>query len=113
MKIWHDRETGLVWELKTPKSVKLKYNWADAHSYAEVLNDEKFGGYNDWRLPTKEELKGLLAKKENIGLHRSWYWSSSSDKFSKLYMWSVDFCCGFVFGNSKDYQNHVICVRGV
>ena len=53
MKIWHDIETGLMWELKTPKSVKLKYNWADAHSYAEILNDVMFGGFNDWRLPTK------------------------------------------------------------
>lgn len=81
---WHDPETNLTWELKTPENVNhryvmkkeyIKHAWSpesltddvkDAQSYAEKLNNQNFGGFSDWRLPTLDELKDLYSKREII-----------------------------------------------
>lgn len=51
-----DNKTGLMWSKTTSKS---KMSWEDAKTYCDVLNK---GGYDDWRLPTKNELLLLVNK---------------------------------------------------
>jgi len=57
-----DRTTGLMWE-KGGFSSTLYY-WK-AEKYVSSLNKEKFLGYDDWRIPTLEELCSLLEQKVN------------------------------------------------
>jgi hypothetical protein len=57
-----DRATGLMWE-KGGSSSLLRY-WK-AEKYVSRLNREKFLGYNDWRIPTLEELCSLLEREKN------------------------------------------------
>jgi hypothetical protein len=57
-----DRVTGLMWE-KGGSSSAVRY--ADAQQHVSRLNKEKFLGYEDWRIPTLEELCSLLEPKLN------------------------------------------------
>lgn len=51
-----DTQTNLLWAAKdNGKNI----NWTDAKFYCENFNG---GGYKDWRMPTKDELKGLYNK---------------------------------------------------
>jgi len=73
-----DRATGLMWEKGGSSSV---IHFLKAKKYVSRLNKEKFSGYNDWRIPTLEELCSLLEQKVNDrGHHIS---SSFKDKQSK------------------------------
>ncbi len=55
-----DTKTGLMWAAKDNGE---DINWQDAKRYCE---NYRGGGYNDWRMPTLDELKGTYDKnKEN------------------------------------------------
>jgi hypothetical protein len=55
-----DTKTGLMW-MKKDSYLHLEHwlNWHEVHDYIRQLNDEGFAQYNDWRLPTTDELKTL------------------------------------------------------
>lgn len=52
-----DRMTGLMWQ-KSGSDYLLTHE--EAQSYIKKLNGQRFAGYEDWRLPTIEELTSLL-----------------------------------------------------
>ncbi|MEJ2233656.1 MAG: DUF1566 domain-containing protein [Syntrophobacterales bacterium] len=61
-----DRATGLMWQKDgSPKPLTLKR----ATYYINSLNDKRFLGYSDWRMPTVEELASLIRKNVKRGLH--------------------------------------------
>jgi hypothetical protein len=49
-----DNDTSLIWE---DGSTIAKKNWSEAISYCESL---ELGGYDDWRLPNKNELLSIV-----------------------------------------------------
>ena len=64
----HDTMYKMYWEVKTPDdsihSNTAIYTYKDAkEKFIAQLNAEKFGGFDDWRIPTSGEL-GLLRTKE-------------------------------------------------
>ena len=61
-----DTSTNLMWAAKDNGS---GINWADAKSYCE---NYRGGGYTDWRMPQREELKGLFdASKSRPGCNHT------------------------------------------
>lgn len=53
-----DNVTGLMWE-KSPSGGE-KLTWEDAMNGLDAFNEEKLGGYDDWRIPTLKELYSIV-----------------------------------------------------
>ncbi len=54
-----DYASGLMWEQSGSPSL-MNYN--EANRYIEKLNNQKYAGFNDWRLPTLEEAMSLMER---------------------------------------------------
>ena len=88
-----DSSSGLMWQRGDSfHDLNKGLNWYEALEYAAKKNSEKFAGFDDWRLPTMEELNALydssrsLKSKdgESIGLPPG-FWEGGS-----YYLWSAD-----------------------
>ena len=124
-----DNVTGLIWEVKTDDDSihdrDNKYTWQDAQDvFVASLNNKRFGGFSDWRVPTIKELTYLMdygAYSPAINTdffhytRSSLYWSSTSyaDDASASYVWSI-FCeYGYDYYFSyKLFTYYVRAVRG-
>ena len=147
-----DNNTGLTWEGKTasPATSRLgtstytnydsttshqKWNgvWSNPNhteidastnsiGYKNSVNTSALCGYMDWRMPTKEELEGILASSGSQKIDTAWfpntqanyYWSSSPYVGNPNNASYVDFGYGYVnhYGSLfRNYDNHVRLVR--
>ena len=142
-----DNTTGLVWEGKNPAgsasrlgtSTYTNYDSTtsaqkadgtnptqteiDASTnsigYKNSVNTSALCGYTDWRLPTKEELQGILASSGSPRIDTTWfpntqafaYWSSSPYVGFSSYAWLVYFLNGFVDYDNRYGNFHVRLVR--
>lgn len=121
--------TGLMWMRcsigKTWNSSESRcegsattFNWDNASALAE---SSTFAGFNDWRLPEKDELASIVELRcwspvINIEVFpdtpSAWYWSSTPYPFSRTAAWSVYFGLGSIGGASGDgYLPRVRLVR--
>ncbi len=94
----------------------------DTYAFTNAINAQGLCGNNDWRMPTIDELKGLLATTSTVNQPLNeklyidanyfpntnyWYWSSSPDASSSDYAWK-----GFVNGySSGDFKYYYFVVR--
>ena len=146
-----DNVTGLIWEVKqnkddvqnyaNPHDADNTYTWYDSNpatnggevgtpgngtdteDFIAALNAANFGGYSDWRLPNRQELRSIVdcgftewsintAYFPNtiIGLAHK-YWSSAADANYTDQAWSIE----FNYGQDKDtaYKSDSGFVRAV
>lgn len=60
-----DNETGLMWMQNDYWQMEGKWvNWYTANEYAQRMNNKKFAGHTDWRLPTVEEAASLYNRRK-------------------------------------------------
>jgi len=136
---WMRCSLGQEWRVGTCVGNAATYRWEEAREAAETLNRHGgYAGYQDWRLPTIEELQALIycssgqprtwndtresckGKYEYPTIDQAafpetpggWFWSSSSYAGNPDYAWGVYFGNGNVNGYYKDYDYHVRLVRG-
>ncbi len=58
-------EEDLIWVKKDSRQELGKWlNWDEANAYRDACNEQGYLGANDWRLPTKSEIRGLLKAQE-------------------------------------------------
>ena len=89
------------------KDESKEMNWNVAREHVKTL---KCGGYNDWSLPTKEELDELYINKDQIGNFRDdWYWSE--EEYDEVSAWPQYFSTGFQHHSFKNFHNRVRAVR--
>ena len=129
---WTDPKTGLMWSRISigqqwqdgrVKGQATKMTWSDANEACATLH---LAGFNDWRLPSREELESLMVKDQagynapdemlyppdlswpnNFG----WYWSVSPIAALNNYAWVAHFEEGKLCSSAKYHDNQVRAVR--
>lgn len=105
-----DRATGLLWQGDTSEEA---LTLAEAGAYPGRLNQEGFGGRDNWRLPTVTELLSLLdcpwPGRENPAQPRQdWLWSA--DRHGRQDAWYVNLEMGYVDWQDGGCRNFVRAV---
>ncbi len=84
-----------------------EYDWYEA---IEVCDNITYAGYNDWYLPSRDELNAMYENKSKIGGFSSmFYWSST--EYSSKNAWDQTFYSGSQSYYGKSNSNKVRCVR--
>lgn len=100
-----DEAAGLLWERE---GSDYPLTWEEAAGYVESLNERRFAGHADWRLPTVPELSTLVEDTPSLGdfclppvfaPDRRQIWSA--DRRSFMAAWYLDAAMGFV--GSQDF----------
>lgn len=95
-----DRTTGLIWQ---KAGSDHPVTWHEARGYVERLNQTRFAGHANWRLPTISELMSLLTEVPHAGdlciepvfdQDERWLWSS--DRRSFVAAWYVSAELGYI-----------------
>lgn len=125
-----DQATGLVWMTNANMPGKPLPWKADENVYAFIqgLNRDNFAGYSDWRLPTREELAGLVEYAKSHGYEptrmESWpyqqlrrlgfrdvrdygYWSATRNQADSREIWVADLASGRLMPRP---ETEVFCV---
>lgn len=113
----YDSGTGLTWQ-KSGSNDSVSY--PELSAYLRELNEKKFGGYKDWRLPTLAEAWSLLEHRKNKeGLHiepifdskQTWIWTKTTTNDG--YGWFIFFESGRpIFQNAWNSHAYIRAVRG-
>jgi hypothetical protein len=110
-----DNKTGLIWPLNANLADR-QFSWSGTFDVLDrIVNKERFAGFRDWRVPTKEELltlvelaksqgfddkspeRSLIAVLTSLGFQNiqgDAYWSSSENRYFTAEAWVVDLTDG-------------------
>ncbi|MEN9372976.1 MAG: hypothetical protein RIR79_528 [Pseudomonadota bacterium] len=110
----YDPKSKLMWKQECELG---KYTYNEA--IKKFKGNDAFADYNEWRLPTIDELKTLLLKKkpyideEAFPNNPSLVWSGSPHAYAASLAWVVNFLYGYSSGSGYRYGNFgVRLVRG-
>jgi len=95
-----DLVTGVMWQRTGCDITAIRH----IHAYVQKLNDEKYAGFSDWRLPTMEEALSLLEPEQSekgLRIHPCFCMAQPfiflSDERKPGGYWFIDFRQGTVF----------------
>jgi hypothetical protein len=116
--VYIDKDAGLMWQdtmyddnsdgaYKENRSACKSGNLSFAKNYCQ---SSSVGGYNDWRLPTSDEMMDISKKngvfKDNRGAD---FWTSTPAEHDKYYaVYTVD---GYRYARDTKQSNYIRCVR--
>lgn len=125
-KVWKDPDTGLIWQVQIENKT---YGWYETQQYVDKLNKTRYGGYNQWKIPTIDELKTILTKdslknkysitkktyvKEpllnSMTMEYQFFWSSTINENNLTEAYDVYFYDGTYDISSTDNEDYIICV---
>lgn len=117
--MWMRCSQGQAWTGTTCEGHASKHSWRDA---MQLADEREYAGYDDWRLPEREEMESLLEKRcetPMINLEifpntpSNWYWTASMPGLEddSHMAWYVSFSLGRVHNQRKENRNRVRLVR--
>ena len=124
-----NKKTNLMWMTVDFRQIEQRRpnEWAEAMAWAKKMNKQKFGGYNDWRIPTIDEYARIydprrtrLAYDKNDNYRVGYpevfeegggyaYWSLNEEGLDKAKYFF--FIGGYDRVEKKDFNNHYMSVR--
>ena len=112
-----DDFTKLEWQDEYLENTIKKASWSDSLIYCNELNT---GGYNNWRLPNKNELKSIVDRGKMYPALDSiftkvadnYYWTSTTITSDITYAMRITFGTGRDGYIHKTEEHYVRCVRG-
>jgi hypothetical protein len=118
-----DNVTGLIWEVKSTGNWAATYSYAAASGVADTANTANLCNQIGWRLPTPDELQGLVdysVVAPGPTIDTTWFpntkgsvfWSVSPYVASAGQAWGVDFSNGYVAPYPNAELHYVRVVRG-
>jgi len=122
-----DNNTGLAWEVKSPKKGDVnycenKYSWKKARDkYIKELNKKKYGGFSNWRLPNKDELRSIIDYGKANSAVDTWYfpncksdfyWTAVPYNMQQPFIWGIFFGLGSGICYAPSSERYVRAVRG-
>jgi len=115
--IWMRCSIGQTWDGKSCTGDSTLFAWSAA---LKAAVDYQYAGFNDWRLPNKNELESLVevscttpAINEKVfpATPLAFFWTGSPYTGVTDGVWSVDFAYGTVVASEKIGKNYVRLVR--
>lgn len=110
-----DHATDLMWQQTGSQSFM---SYAGVERYIPDLNNQRFAGYSDWRLPTLEEAMSLMEREEKNGalyidslFGKTQHWIWTADIHRAGVAWLVNFLYGGCSHSSMGDLNYVRAVR--
>lgn len=109
-----DHTTTLAWQRSASP---YPLSWQDAAPYLDHLNETRFCGRNNWRLPTSNELLSLLDEDlfqpiESVFTpEQKWFWSA--DLHGKIERWYVNLDMGYCATQDMDCLNYIRAVSSL
>ena len=101
---------GIGSGIENTAAIAERLRYAESGRAAQMCDDLEFGGYNDWFLPSKDELNQLYRTRGVVGgFAAAYYWSSSES--SAYYAWVQLFSNGYQFNAYKNLESRVRSVR--
>lgn len=95
---------------KTNTSIIVNQFYSNGDCAAKICDDYTISGYDDWFLPSIDELYHLYLNK--IGGLSTFYWSSSDSIHNSSAAWLLDFTTGIKsFSTPKNSKVYVRAVR--
>jgi serine/threonine-protein kinase len=107
-------QTGLVWQTA---GSPYPLSWPEAHEHIAHINQIRFAGMGNWRLPSVDELIDLLRPPAQgatlcvapvFDSRQKWLWSGN--RRSVMTVWFVSLDLGYVAWQDKDCRCHVRAV---
>jgi|GEM_PF-1007431 len=119
-KVVVDHVTDLMWQYSGSDELLM---WEGVQDYVDQMNQKKYAGFSDWRLPTVEELASLLENTDQnddmfiatvFDGKQTWCWSA--DKVKKdpdQTLWIVNFDEGQIDQNNIYLDSYIRLVRSM
>lgn len=127
-----DNRSGLVWSLNA-NLAERQFSWPRAFDDLDIIvNRERYAGFRNWRVPTKDELlslvelahsqgydgktpeRSIIAGLSSIGfqnVQEDAYWSSTENRFDAGEAWIVDMKTGSAASAEKTLYFNLWPVR--
>ena len=127
VRVVYDENTGLFWEVKSPNPEDVNYGGArftfeqagDVH--AGALNAARYGGYDDWRVPNKDELRSVFDYGRSGSVIDPYlfgscpvgdYWTKNVYRLQPCFSWVLFSGMGSGIAKRTEAENYVLAVRG-